>query len=115
MSNECPSPWDQVAARFPLKRGFWRLVIGYSFVVGNWHWSLDRVCVTTPMSSLTWYCHRLRAMSAGEVAGHVRKKLLQFADERRQPDWAAVKLESSNSFPKLPPRDQAPEVLREAL
>jgi len=45
----------------------------------------------------------------------VRKKLFQFADERRQRDWAVVKLESSNSFPKLPPRDQAPEVLREAL
>src|SRR5437867_7267204 len=67
------------------------------------------------MSKLSWYWHRLRAMSATEVAGHARKKLFQFADERRPRDWASVKLEPAASFPKLPLRERAPEVLREAL
>jgi hypothetical protein len=67
------------------------------------------------MSRLEWYWHRLRAMSPGEVALHARKKLRQFADARRERDWAAVKLESSGAFPKLPQPDQAPQALRDAL
>ena len=49
------------------------------------------------------------------MAGHARKKLFQFADGRRERDWASVRLESSGVFPKLPPREQAPEELRTAL
>src|SRR5437867_5063652 len=63
----------------------------------------------------SWYWHRLRAMSLAEVAGHLRKKIYQFTDARLQRDWAAVRLESSGLFPKLPDPAAAPAVLREAL
>ena len=67
------------------------------------------------MSKLAWYWHRLRAMDAGEITGRVRKKFLEFADARRERDWAAVALECSGAFPKLPGRGDAPAVLRAAL
>jgi hypothetical protein len=67
------------------------------------------------MSKLAWYWHRLRAMSASEMALHARKKSRQFIDARRERDWGAVKLESSGAFPKLPPPQDAPRELREAL
>lgn len=69
----------------------------------------------TRMSKLSWYWHRLRAMSVAEIALHGRKKLRQFVDARRERDWGAVKLESSGDFPKLPPPQNAPRELREAL
>ena len=67
------------------------------------------------MSKLNWYWHRLRAMSAGEIALHARKKFRQFTDARWLPDWSGAKLEGSGAFPKLPKPEDAPAVLREAL
>ena len=67
------------------------------------------------MPNLPWYWHRLRAMSPGEVALHVRKKLRQISDARRQCDSSGVKLDCSGAFPKLPKPELAPEVLRDAL
>ena len=66
------------------------------------------------MSKLGWYWHRLRAMSPGEMALHVRKKLRQSADAKRT-SWPEVDLTSSGTFPKLPKPADAPEVLRQAL
>src|SRR5437867_1433080 len=63
----------------------------------------------------SWYWHRLRAMSLAEMGGHLRKKIYQFTDARKHRDWAAVRLESSGLFPKLPDPATAPAVLREAL
>jgi len=67
------------------------------------------------MASLSWYWHRLRAMSATEIALHARKKFRQKVDARRERDWGSIKLESSGAFPKLPPPQDAPQALREAL
>src|SRR5258706_362323 len=67
------------------------------------------------MSKLTWYWHRLRAMSPSEVARHAQKKLRQAADARGLPDWSQGKLEGSGAFPRLPKPQDAPDVLREAL
>ncbi|NJS37915.1 MAG: hypothetical protein HC783_01725 [Rhodobacteraceae bacterium] len=41
-------------------------------------------CPAGAMSKLAWYWHRLRAMSPGEVALHVRKKLRQDRAEGRR-------------------------------
>ena len=54
-------------------------------------------------------------MTPAEMGGHLRKKFFQLTDGRRERDWAGVQLESSGAFPKLPPREQAPEELRAAL
>jgi hypothetical protein len=67
------------------------------------------------MSRLSWYWHRLRAMSPVEMALHVRKKLRQRADARRLPDWSALNLEPIEAFPRLPRPEDAPPVVREAL
>ncbi len=66
------------------------------------------------MSRLTWYWHRLRAMSPGEVAGHLRKKIRQSTDAKRT-TWPAVDLQRPASFPVLPPPELAPASLRAAL
>jgi hypothetical protein len=66
------------------------------------------------VSKLSWYWHRLRAMSPGEVAMHVRKKWRQAADSKRT-SWPEVNLVCSGAFPKLPKPEDAPAVLREAL
>lgn len=66
------------------------------------------------MSKLSWYWHRLRAMSPGEMVLHARKKLRQSADAKRT-SWLEVDLSSPGAFPKLPKPEDAPEVLREAL
>jgi len=66
------------------------------------------------MSKLTWYWHRLRAMSLREMLLHARKKLRQAADTKRT-SWPEVDLACSGAFPKLPKPEDAPEVLREAL
>src|SRR5262245_1752552 len=67
------------------------------------------------MPTLSWYWHRLRAMSAGEMALHLRRKLRALTDARRAWDVSAVKLECSDAFPRLPKPEDAPEVLCEAL
>lgn len=67
------------------------------------------------MSKLSWYWHRLRAMTPGEMALHARKKLHQFADARRQPDWNRWPLEAGGAFPVLPRPAAAPAPFREAL
>ena len=54
------------------------------------------------MPTLSWYWHRLRAMSPGEVALHARKKWRQFRDARRAWNASTVELECSSAFPKLP-------------
>lgn len=66
------------------------------------------------MANLGWYWHRLRAMSPGEIALHVRKKWRQSADAKRT-SWPEIDLTCSNAFPKLPKPEDAPEVLRQAL
>ncbi len=67
------------------------------------------------MPSLEWYWHRLRAMSAGEVALRIRKKFRELADSTLEHDWAGSPIESSGAFPKLPEKPAAPESLRSAL
>src|SRR5437773_11734890 len=71
--------------------------------------------IFSPMSQLTWYWHRWRAMTPLEMALRVRKKIRQIADARPRRDWAAVKLECSGAFPKLPRAADSPKVLRDAL
>lgn len=66
------------------------------------------------MAKLSWYWHRLRAMSPGEMALHARKKLRQSADAKRT-SWPVVAFSAVGEFPKLPKPEDAPEVLREAL
>src|SRR5213594_3991200 len=67
------------------------------------------------MSRLSWYWHRLRAMSPAEVVLHVRKKLRQRADARQLPDWSALNLQPAGNFPRLPRPEDAPPILRDAL
>ncbi|MEK7674920.1 MAG: heparinase II/III family protein [Verrucomicrobiota bacterium] len=67
------------------------------------------------MAKLGWHWHRLRAMGAIEVAAHLRKRAYQLIDARWRRNWAAVPLEASFLFPKLPDRAKAPAVLVEAL
>jgi len=69
------------------------------------------------MSKLAWYCNRLRAMGPAEVGAHVARKLRQFMDARRLPDWSAISLEPDGQrpFPVLPPAASAPDALQEAL
>ena len=73
------------------------------------------------MASLTnklgWYWHRLKAMGPSEVRTRFEKKLHQFADSRRLPDWSEVSLKTGTqpTFPELPLVASAPEVLRQAL
>ena len=71
--------------------------------------------IFSPMSQLTWYWHRWRAMNPLEMALRARKKIRQIADARPRREWAAVKLECSGAFPKLPRAADAPKVLRDAL
>lgn len=66
------------------------------------------------MSRLSWYWHRLRAMSPGEVARHLRKKFRQKADAKRT-TWPEVDLTCTGAFPQLPPSKSAPESLQAAL
>ncbi len=65
------------------------------------------------MSRLSWYWHRLRAMSPGEMTLHARKKWRQL--DAKRTSWPEVDLAGSGTFPKLPKPENAPEVLREAL
>ena len=69
------------------------------------------------MSSLAWYWHRLRAMTPAEWAGHFRRKSNQLSDSVFSAGrfTKAREIPQGSTFPKLPPPDQAPEVLRTAL
>jgi hypothetical protein len=69
------------------------------------------------MARFAWYWNRLRAMGPAEVGAHVAKKLRQFVDARRLPDWSALSLEPDGQrpFPVLPGAASAPDALREAL
>lgn len=63
-----------------------------------------------------WYVQRLRAMSADELRGHLRRRLRQRADRRRLPDWSAFTGEPApGRWPQLPAKDAAPATLRDAL
>ena len=66
------------------------------------------------MAGASWYWHRLKAMSASEVSHRARKKQWELLDARRtwtNPPFALV----PQRFPVLPPRQEAPEGLRQAL
>src|SRR5437870_5352316 len=69
------------------------------------------------MSKLPWYWHRLRAMEPAEIAANLRRKLFQWSDEQELPDWSSATLRTDErpAFPRLPPADSAPLVLRQAL
>jgi hypothetical protein len=67
------------------------------------------------MASYSWYWHRLRAMSPGEIWGRVQKKWFQWVDSRSRPDWDKVHLVCPDGFPTLPDPAAAPEELREEL
>ncbi|HVY71404.1 MAG TPA: heparinase II/III-family protein [Verrucomicrobiae bacterium] len=67
------------------------------------------------MSKLGWYYHRLRAMSAAEMAAHLRKKLRQSADAKGLPDFSAVNLGEMANYPTLPQPADAPPEVRAAL
>jgi len=54
-------------------------------------------------------------MRPSEIGLHLRKKLCQWQDARRVPDWSALKLIPSPAFPALTPPGKAPPILREAL
>jgi len=67
------------------------------------------------MARLTWYWHRLRAMSPVEMLLRGRRKLTEMADAHRTFINASIPSAGSKSFPILPPRTLAPAALREAL
>src|SRR2546421_12970477 len=69
------------------------------------------------MSKLPWYWHRLRAMEPAEIAANLRRKLFQWSDEQELPDWSSATLRTDErpAFPRLPPADSAPLVLRQTL
>ncbi|MDX1952730.1 MAG: heparinase II/III family protein [Verrucomicrobiota bacterium] len=66
-------------------------------------------------SKLEWYWHRLRAMSAREMALHLRKKFRARADARQIPDFGTVDLSVAGLFPRLPLREAAPAAVNAAL
>ena len=67
------------------------------------------------MSDLSWYWHRLRAMSPGEVGARLRRKACEIADAREPHVWNRVELSGPAAFPRLPDPAAAPGLLREAL
>jgi hypothetical protein len=67
------------------------------------------------MATPSWYWHRLRAMSPGEVALHLRRKLHRLADARGQRGGSRLRIECSAAFPNLPAVEAAPAGLQEAL
>ncbi|MFN7139950.1 MAG: hypothetical protein ACK4UN_11495, partial [Limisphaerales bacterium] len=64
------------------------------------------------MARLAWYWHRLRAMSASEMAAHFQKRIRQRQDTEHLPNFFVADLSSPGAFPKLPDRTQANEQLR---
>lgn len=67
------------------------------------------------MPALSWYLRRLSAMSPAEIALHARKKVRAFADSRRRWNGAGLYLGRSTAFPILPPSEEAPDTLLDAL
>lgn len=67
------------------------------------------------MAQLSWYWHRLRAMSLAEVVRHAGRFCLRWADAWHQPDWTSVRLGANGGFPWLPDPTQAPPAVRQAL
>src|SRR5947209_17264497 len=67
------------------------------------------------LSRLSWYWHRLRAMSPDEMRRHFRKRLDQRADARRLPAWGRGPLARSGRFPNLPGPAAAPAGLEDRL
>ncbi|MBM3847430.1 MAG: hypothetical protein FJ405_14255 [Verrucomicrobia bacterium] len=67
------------------------------------------------MKDLSWYWHRLRAMSSGEILLHARKKLRQRVDARWQPDPGQVQFTPDSRSPQLPSVERANEEIRDAL
>ncbi len=67
------------------------------------------------MPTLSWYWHRVRAMSPSEMALHARKAIRQASDIRREWTPPALGLEPIGGFPKLPRPEDAPLQLRETL
>jgi hypothetical protein len=65
------------------------------------------------MARLSWYWHRLKAMTPVEMGLRAHRRLHQLADWR----WRArtVNLEPTDGFPRLPIPEQAPDVLRQTL
>lgn len=66
-------------------------------------------------SRVQWYWHRLRAMSCAELKEHVRRKFRQRADAGQLPDWRRFPIIVSRDFPRLPGREEAPELVRASL
>jgi hypothetical protein len=64
--------------------------------------------------SLSWYWHRLRAMSPGEVVRHARKRIRQSSDARRT-SWPSIDFTCPGVFPLLPKPGAAPGAVRAAL
>jgi Heparinase II/III-like protein/Heparinase II/III N-terminus len=67
------------------------------------------------IASLSWYWHRLGAMSPGEIALRARGKLRELADSRRSWGSTRLSLECSGAFPRLPEPGAASLALRTAL
>jgi hypothetical protein len=71
--------------------------------------------VTSKLSKIGWYFHRLRAMTPREVALHFEKKIHQRSDARGLPDFWQLDLTANPRFPVLPRRSEAPVELLNAL
>jgi hypothetical protein len=67
------------------------------------------------MASLSWYWHRLGAMTTLEMALHARNKVREFTDSRRTWNGTSLNLKCSSTFPRLPSQQEAPEVVRKTL
>ncbi|MBK8095001.1 MAG: hypothetical protein IPK32_24275 [Verrucomicrobiaceae bacterium] len=68
------------------------------------------------LSKLHWLYHRLRAMPLGEIAGRVRAKAVEAAVPLAKKGWEMFPLGAvCESSLKLPVKESAPAVLREAV
>ena len=67
------------------------------------------------MKDLSWYWHRLRAMSPEEMWAHARKKWLQRTDRMGQSPLPPFDFGSPSGFPVLRSPTEAPEELRTAV
>ena len=54
-------------------------------------------------------------MSTPELAGHLRRKLSQLVDARRESDWRSISLATNDSFPRLPQPNTASPELRQSI
>ena len=64
----------------------------------------------------SWYYHRLRAMSVGEIFGRVREKILHVTEKSAHLKIAGFSLnEKPANVPSIPDRNEASEQLRETL